>query len=706
MRMRVPEAHESSVRRGASSGADTRSASTTRAPADRAELAGADGSTWSSDARAGLDFDGHAALASWRRAFVGGARHDAAVQRLAAPGGPGSPSDERVAIPTSGGAPLPGSTRAAKEAALGADLSSVRVFRDSPAARPLGALAFTCGEDVHFAPGQYSEPVLCHELGHVMQQRAGQVAATGTVRGVAINDEPGLEDAADRAVPCAARAAAPARSDAAPVQRKVDPEAAARVAAARAEAARLAAVKVKAERAALAATIRAQVGERGGITVAFHVSGKEEDGRAVSGADEFKKQAGQFAEDHGAIGMNGGKLVQGRAAAMEINTELSALTTSLFSAIEALLAEFPAEAPAAPVVAAPDAVPAAAPAAPAVAAPAAAPPAVSAAPGPVPETAAVAVPVAVQGPAAAAPAPAAGPQPVRMQALAIFTHGIENLIEAGWNPKAKGASWRGNKVISDAAVPHLAARSQVVLYACRTAGSTNEQTGAPIAEKNRLASNLSPYLRDEVVAKRGGEVSVDVYGHAKSGSNTANPTLIQFSTDATGTRSELGFLELAGLRATTAAIQRAGLSEADLASPGVKAELARLAKNPSQGMEGALNSLDDAGYAAGLKAAGSGLDQRARDAIKSRFNKNNTTDNRNTLLRDLPFIGLARAVELLAAEAPPTKSDLAGLPLTEAAIDRIVLGFAELRVEYQAEIGKRADALRRRAPAAKPAAKP
>ncbi len=80
--------------------------------------------------------------------------------------------------------------------------------------------------------------------------------------------------------------------------------------------------------------------------------------------------------------------------------------------------------------------------------------------------------------------------------------------------------------------------------------------------------------------------------------------------------------------------------------------------------------------------------------------------NRNTLLRDLPFIGLARAVLLLAAEAPPTKSDLTGLPLTEAAIDRIVLGFAELRVEYQAEIGKRADALRKRVPAAKPAAKP
>lgn len=45
----------------------------------------------------------------------------------------------------------------------------------------LGALAFTCGADIHFAPGRYNPhthegaQLLAHELAHVLQQRTGRV---------------------------------------------------------------------------------------------------------------------------------------------------------------------------------------------------------------------------------------------------------------------------------------------------------------------------------------------------------------------------------------------------------------------------------------------------------------------------------------------------------------------------------------------------
>ncbi|MBK9034966.1 MAG: DUF4157 domain-containing protein [Myxococcales bacterium] len=53
------------------------------------------------------------------------------------------------------------------------------------------------------APGQYDpesqagRELIGHELAHVVQQRQGRVAVTSQVRGIAINDAPGLEQEAD-----------------------------------------------------------------------------------------------------------------------------------------------------------------------------------------------------------------------------------------------------------------------------------------------------------------------------------------------------------------------------------------------------------------------------------------------------------------------------------------------------------------------------
>jgi len=89
------------------------------------------------------------------------------------------------------------------EAAFGADFSDVKVHVGQEAT-DVGALAFTQGNDIHFAPGLYNpdtpsgQELLGHELAHVVQQREGRVQPTGEVNGVPLNDDPSLEAEADR----------------------------------------------------------------------------------------------------------------------------------------------------------------------------------------------------------------------------------------------------------------------------------------------------------------------------------------------------------------------------------------------------------------------------------------------------------------------------------------------------------------------------
>ena len=72
-----------------------------------------------------------------------------------------------------------------------------------PHATALGALAFTHGSHIHFAPGQYKpitpqgQQLLGHELTHVVQQRAGRVRSPFGA-GVAVVQDANLEAEADR----------------------------------------------------------------------------------------------------------------------------------------------------------------------------------------------------------------------------------------------------------------------------------------------------------------------------------------------------------------------------------------------------------------------------------------------------------------------------------------------------------------------------
>lgn len=107
----------------------------------------------------------------------------------------------RILRPTGGGSPLPEETRQRMESGFGTDFADVRTHVGSEAPS-IGALAYTRGSNIHFAPGQYNpsssggQKLLAHELTHVVQQRAGRVPVPSGP-GLPINDSPALEREAD-----------------------------------------------------------------------------------------------------------------------------------------------------------------------------------------------------------------------------------------------------------------------------------------------------------------------------------------------------------------------------------------------------------------------------------------------------------------------------------------------------------------------------
>lgn len=90
---------------------------------------------------------------------------------------------------------MPDRLKAGVENLSGIDMSDVRVHYNSDKPVGLGALAYTQGADIHVAPGQ--EKHLPHEAWHVVQQAQGRVQPTMLLKGVVVNDDPGLEREAD-----------------------------------------------------------------------------------------------------------------------------------------------------------------------------------------------------------------------------------------------------------------------------------------------------------------------------------------------------------------------------------------------------------------------------------------------------------------------------------------------------------------------------
>jgi len=98
---------------------------------------------------------------------------------------------------------MPDQLKAGIESLSGMDMSGVRVHANSDKPAQLNALAYAQGNDIHLASGQ--EQHLPHEAWHVVQQKMGLVRPTLQAKGVGINDDPGLEQEADRMGKKAAR---------------------------------------------------------------------------------------------------------------------------------------------------------------------------------------------------------------------------------------------------------------------------------------------------------------------------------------------------------------------------------------------------------------------------------------------------------------------------------------------------------------------
>jgi len=98
---------------------------------------------------------------------------------------------------------MPDEIKTKMERAFNTDFSGIKIHSNSQKAPEVGALAYTQGSEVHFAPGQFDpytsrgEQLIGHELTHVVQQRAGRVIPTRQVAGVPLNDDPSLELEAD-----------------------------------------------------------------------------------------------------------------------------------------------------------------------------------------------------------------------------------------------------------------------------------------------------------------------------------------------------------------------------------------------------------------------------------------------------------------------------------------------------------------------------
>ena len=75
------------------------------------------------------------------------------------------------------------------------NFDDVRVHKNSDKPAELGARAYTKGNQIHIAPGE--EDTLEHELGHVVQQKAGIVKATENLYGIMVNTDESKEREAD-----------------------------------------------------------------------------------------------------------------------------------------------------------------------------------------------------------------------------------------------------------------------------------------------------------------------------------------------------------------------------------------------------------------------------------------------------------------------------------------------------------------------------
>jgi Domain of unknown function (DUF4157) len=126
------------------------------------------------------------------------------ISQMKSESAPSSKQDQTSQNSSGSRSSMPAPVRSKMENSFGTSFSDVNIHADSPQATSIGALAFTQGSNVHFAPGQYNpqsssgQALLGHELTHVVQQRSGRVSVPSQSKGAPINADPSLETEADQ----------------------------------------------------------------------------------------------------------------------------------------------------------------------------------------------------------------------------------------------------------------------------------------------------------------------------------------------------------------------------------------------------------------------------------------------------------------------------------------------------------------------------
>lgn len=98
---------------------------------------------------------------------------------------------------------LPDNVQSKMENSFGTSFADVAIHQNDSSAANMGALAYTQGNNVHFAPGEFNpnstegQELLGHELAHVVQQRQGRVTPTTQGKGMSVNNDSALENEAD-----------------------------------------------------------------------------------------------------------------------------------------------------------------------------------------------------------------------------------------------------------------------------------------------------------------------------------------------------------------------------------------------------------------------------------------------------------------------------------------------------------------------------
>lgn len=118
-----------------------------------------------------------------------------AIQRVEAEDALQFQTIQREQAPRANNTGLPDTLKSGIEALSGMAMDHVRVHRNSDKPAHVGAHAYAQGSQIHLAPGQ--ERHLPHEAWHVVQQAQGRVKPTMQLKGVAVNDDAGLEREAD-----------------------------------------------------------------------------------------------------------------------------------------------------------------------------------------------------------------------------------------------------------------------------------------------------------------------------------------------------------------------------------------------------------------------------------------------------------------------------------------------------------------------------